>query len=153
MSLILSILRVRFHGLLRLRPANRPLRLECLGTSCSRCCNVMGGEVVVTDAEAEAMHRFLLKKRSGVLTLKAKGCACALLEAGKCSRYDARPKGCQDYPWYNIDGSLYYDSGCPGIRGDVDWRPYTAAIRGIETYLADIPFSLRRFVTWVLISW
>ena len=153
MSLILSILRVRFAGLLRLRPANRPMRLECLGASCGLCCKVMGGEVVVTDAEAQAIENFLLKKKSGVFTLKANGCSCALLVDGMCSRYDARPKGCKDYPWYSIGESLYYDSGCPGMHDDEDGRPDVSAIRGLETYLSDIPFILRRFMTWVLTFW
>src|SRR5258706_8937181 len=153
MSLILSIFRVRLHGLLRLRPATKSLRLDCLGAYCIRCCEVMGGDVVVTDDEAKPIQAFLLKKRSGVQTLKAKGCTCVLLENGLCSQYDSRPKGCQDYPWYNIGGSLFYDSGCPGMHTDRDERPDVGTIRNIETYLSSIPLRLRQIVTWVLTSW
>lgn len=152
-KLIVKIILVRLHGLLRLRPATTGMRLECLGNECGKCCKVMGGEVVVAAHEAPPIAEHLSKLKSSVLKLGSNGCACALLAQGLCTKYDQRPKGCREYPWYNINNSLYYDAGCPGIKFDVDDRPRISTIELAETYYSPLPTFVRRIVFKVMKSW
>jgi Fe-S-cluster containining protein len=152
-KLILKIIFVRFHGLLRLRPATTRMRLECLGNDCGKCCKLMGGEVVVAAHEAGPIAEHLSELTANALKLRSNGCACALLARGLCMKYDQRPKGCREYPWYNINNSLYYDAGCPGIKFDVDDRPGISNIALAETYYSALPEFLRAIVFKVLRRW
>ena len=56
------------------------------------------------------------------------------LKEGLCSIYDARPSGCREYPWYNVNGKLYYDAGCPGMKSDADERPDVSGIQPFENF-------------------
>lgn len=153
LGLVKTLLRVRWRGLLRLRPANHTLRLECVGEGCGRCCNVMGGGVVVTPDEANRIGPRFVAIQRGASTLRANGLRCCLLTEGNCRAYDARPRGCREYPWYNLDGRLYYDSGCPGIRSDRDERPNVSAISPVAVYLPALPISLRRAAIAIMRVW
>jgi Fe-S-cluster containining protein len=78
--------------------------------------------------------------------------SCALLKGNLCTVYDDRPRGCREYPWYNIGGKLYYDKGCPGIRSGLDERPPVDSIAQINAYF---PYSiwLQRFLIFAFRVW
>lgn len=152
-KLLHRFLLIRLHGLLRLRAATGPVRLECLGAECGKCCKLMGGEVVVTPSEAAPLSEHLVKITRTTSTIRGNGCTCVLLVNGLCSKYDYRPKGCRDYPWYNIDGKLYYDAGCPGIKHDYDDRPNVSEISSIEVYYGILPKPLRAVVIKLMRAW
>lgn len=116
------IFEAKRRGLLRLVPADRPTRLDCLADKCALCCKTLGAPVL-TDEEAARIPAELIARTKSGLFVKSHNCTCCILKDGLCSLYKDRPKGCKEYPWYNIDGKLYYDSGCPGIKHDVDGRP------------------------------
>ena len=154
MRLLLKIIEIRFKGLLRLRPATTPLRLDCLGVACGLCCQIMGGEVAVfDDDDVDPVQRYLVKRRGGTQTIKGNGCVCTLYEDGLCSRHSNRPKSCREYPWYNVGGVLFYDTGCPGMRLDRDERPNVTDIRPIGQYLDELPRYLRGPVVFILSLW
>ena len=110
------------------------MRLQCLGSACGRCCSVMGGGVAVRGPEAAQLQPSAIRHCGASSLLRDNNGACALLKNNVCSYYKARPRGCQEYPWYNIAGQLYYDKGCPGIRFDYDDRPIVGAITSAERY-------------------
>jgi len=121
--LLKAVIKARREGLLRLVPATSATRLDCLKDKCARCCKILGTPVV-TPAEAENIAaESLIKDKHGQIFTRSKNSVCCLLRDGLCSIYPARPRGCREYPWYNIDGRLYYDSGCPGMKHDQDQRP------------------------------
>ena len=131
--LIKAVIKARRNGLLHLRPATEPTRLDCLTDKCARCCKTLGTPVV-TPAEAEKIgHESILKGKDGMF-VKSNKSVCSLLKDGLCSVYPVRPKGCRQYPWYNIDGRLHYDSGCPGIKHDKDQRPRVDDIQPFESF-------------------
>jgi Fe-S-cluster containining protein len=150
---IYRIVFIRWHGLLRLRPATAPVRLECLGAECGKCCNLMGGEVVVTPSEAPLLSKHLVQISQSTSVIEGNGCTCSLLVNGLCSKYDSRPKGCREYPWYNVNGALYYDAGCPGIKYDYDDRPKISTITSIENYYGILPKTIRRVVIKLMNVW
>jgi Fe-S-cluster containining protein len=57
-----------------------------------------------------------------------------------------RPQACKEYPWYNIGGKLYYDSGCPGIKHDQDQRPDVDEIQPLENFFPNTP----RLIVWLI---
>ena len=145
LALIMAVLNARRNGLLHLAKADRPIRLDCLTCECSKCCRLLGSPVV-TKKEAEKIDdTHLLKTRHG-LFIKANGHSCSLLENGLCSIYPVRPQGCREYPWYNIDGELYYDTGCPGIKTDRDGRPPIETIEPFDNFFPSMPKPLIRLL-------
>jgi Fe-S-cluster containining protein len=120
--LIKAIIKARKNGLLHLRPVTGPTRLDCLADKCAKCCRTLGTPVV-TPQEAENIGSSSILKGKHAMFVKSDNSVCYLLKDGLCSVYPLRPKGCREYPWYNINGRLYYDSGCPGIKHDKDQRP------------------------------
>jgi Fe-S-cluster containining protein len=138
LTLLKAVIRARRTGLLHLKPADRPLRLDCLMSDCVKCCRNLGSPVV-TAAEACKIDADFLEKSGDSVFIKSQNCACCLLKEGLCSIYARRPRGCAEYPWYNIDGRLYYDAGCPGIRDDRDERPDVAQIQPFENFFPNMP--------------
>lgn len=140
----------RRAGLLRLRRADSPVRLECLREKCGLCCKVLGG-THVEPSEVAKLSKFNVLERAGEgARLACDSGKCRALTEGVCSVYEFRPRGCRDYPWYNIDGQLYYDAGCPGMKRGVDGRPDASLIRPVREYL---PMGLERILIWVMKIW
>jgi Fe-S-cluster containining protein len=127
------IFEAKRRGLLRLVPADRPTRLDCLADKCAMCCKTLGAPVL-TDEEAARIPDELISRTKSGLFVKSHNCTCCILKKGLCSLYKDRPRGCHEYPWYNIDGKLYYDSGCPGIKHDIDGRPRADSIQSFTKF-------------------
>ena len=133
LTLIKAIIKARRNGLLRLVPATDPTRLDCLADKCAKCCKTLGSPVV-TPQEAEKIgYQSIVRDKQGMF-VKSKNSICCLLKDGLCSIYADRPRGCREYPWYNIDGKLYYDSGCLGIKHDRDEHPDVDDIQPFENF-------------------
>jgi len=137
-----AILRGRRAGLLRLRPATPETKFECLKADCARCCRVFGEGIVAND----------LGGISEPSVLPSCGGVCAFLENGLCSIYDTRPRGCSEYPWYNVDGRLYYDSGCPGFATGESDPPQIGSIQKIEKYFP-LPTMLQSLIIRLIKVW
>jgi Fe-S-cluster containining protein len=154
LALLSAVLRGRWNGLLRLRPATQPVGFECLREACGLCCSCFGGGVVVNGAEARALPIHSVKVTRGGTVLRAESNGrCALLSANlSCTAYDVRPQGCREYPWYRVSGELYFDSGCPGMRFDRDDRPKVAELRAVEGYLT-VAAPLRRAILALFRVW
>jgi Fe-S-cluster containining protein len=133
--LISSVFRARSAGLLRLRKVTHPVRLICKSGICGLCCRVTGGDVIVHQNDLSLLPANSTLSLGTVTVLKSTNGRCDQLDDKSCGCYPARPRGCREYPWYNINGVLYYDIGCPGIRHDTDERPYVNNITPIEQYL------------------
>jgi Fe-S-cluster containining protein len=142
-TLIKAIKKARANGLLHLRVADEATRLDCLGAKCAKCCNNLGSPLVSSE-EAGNIDPAALSKNKDAIFIRSTDSACSLLKEGLCSIYQFRPSGCGEYPWYNIDGALYFDEGCPGIKHDVDERGDPASIQPFENFLPDTPkFAIR----------
>lgn len=148
-----TILGCRRAGLLRLRRAKRPMRLECLGDECGLCCRVMGGpEIDPVEIGGMGELHVINQERVGC-RVKAIDGECTLLDGRSCSVYPVRPRACREYPWYNIDGELYYDFGCPGIRFDVDGRPGVTDLLPAQKYFRMFPRWSRALILRILTLW
>ncbi|MCB0832726.1 MAG: YkgJ family cysteine cluster protein [Bacteroidetes bacterium] len=135
LRLLTDILRARRNGLLQLRKADKPVRLECIGGECGLCCEILGKGVVVTEEESRRFTADQLERRGKSFVLKSTADGCCFLKDKACSCYNDRPQGCRDYPWYQVYGQLYYDSGCPGMKFDRDERPPAGLIVQFRNYL------------------
>lgn len=144
-TLIRAVYKARRNGLLRLRPATGPTRLDCLREAWARCCLNLGSPAV-TEEEAQHIDAAAVVRTAAGCFIRARGTACCLLKDGLCSIYAHRPRGCIEYPWYNIGGRLYYDQGCPGIRHDRDERPNAADIGPFENFFAGTPRAIVRLI-------
>lgn len=131
--LIKAVKKAKKNGLLRLVPADVPVRLDCLADKCALCCRTLGAPVL-TEAEAEKIPAEIVDRTRTGTFVRSRDCVCCLLKDNLCSLYADRPKGCAEYPWYNIDQKLYYDSGCPGIKFDEDQRPDVGGIQPFENF-------------------
>ena len=143
--LIKSVIKARRHGLYRFVSANNATRLECLRDKCAKCCEAIGTPIV-TSEEVERIGTKPIMKDKDSMFIRSSDCVCSLLKNGLCSIYPVRPKGCREYPWYNIKGRLYYDSGCPGVKHDVDERPDVADIQPFENFFPRGP----QFIVWLI---
>lgn len=151
-ALLSAIYRARRKGLLRLKAASNPIRLQCLGSDCGLCCEVTGGGVVVDPSARKVIPSRLVEEHSdGSTVLKSCGGVCAALVDKKCSIYDLRPSGCREYPWYNVDGDLYYDAGCPGMLFDRDERPRPQTLTPIQQYFS-APNWIGKLIFWWIIE-
>jgi Fe-S-cluster containining protein len=139
---VVAIARARRAGLLRLRRADGPLFFRCLGSSCRLCCEI-GGGAVVRDGPAKTSRDAVMPSHKG---------SCAALSNGRCMIYSDRPQGCRDYPWYNISGDLYYDSGCPGVRIGGDARPLASSIAAAQNYFV-VPRWLQFICLQIVVRW
>jgi Fe-S-cluster containining protein len=142
LSFMTALVRARLSGLIRIRPAEMPLSFACLGASCGRCCEVTGGGVI--DAKSPSCGRTKI--------MQAVGGRCASLACGQCAIYDSRPRGCREYPWYNVGGRLHFDAGCPGISTGTDSRPDVQRIAPVEDYFA-LPGGFRTIAVWLVLRW
>ena len=104
--------------------------LPCIPMGCSACCRET--TMPLTKAEAAKLARrtgmsvdkFSYANDLGILTLlndeTTRACVFLLTDSaettaeGVCSVYDARPKGCQTYPYVLAeDDTAILDEGCP----------------------------------------
>ncbi|MBE0536304.1 MAG: YkgJ family cysteine cluster protein [Phycisphaerae bacterium] len=145
LTLIRAVLKARRKGLLHLSPATEATRLDCLADACVKCCLNLGAPRVSEDEALRIDPAALTRTKAGCF-VKSKGTACCLLDAGLCSIYARRPRGCIEYPWYNIGGRLYYDQGCPGIKHDRDERPNVADIQPFEHFFPGMPRVVVRLI-------
>lgn len=143
--LLKAIFKAKRNGLYRLAQADEPTRLDCLADKCAKCCKCLGSPVVTADEAVNIDDSVIYEYKHGMF-IKSDDSTCCLLKEGLCSIYDHRPKGCREYPWYNVDGKLYYDSGCPGIKHDLDERP---DVEGIEPFNNFFPGS-SKFSLWLI---
>ena len=150
-----SVIIARLHGLLRLRPATSPVRLDCLGAECGLCCKVFGGSITLSEREENRLVQIgaAALDVQGAVVLGHKGSCCSHLQGNLCTIYMDRPRSCQEYPWYSINGSLYFDKGCPGIKNDIDGRPEPSALIPFEVYIRALPRTLQVIVTWLIRNW
>ncbi|HEG43504.1 MAG TPA: hypothetical protein ENH94_05595 [Phycisphaerales bacterium] len=139
--LIRSVLAARKNKLYRLVTANKPMRLECLKDACSVCCNVIGTPLI-TEEEAAKIGAESVMENKNAKFIRSERCVCSLLKDGLCSIHPVRPKGCREYPWYNVNGKLYYDRGCPGVKYDRDERPDVNDIQPFEGFFPHTPKHL-----------
>jgi Fe-S-cluster containining protein len=150
---IRTLIGARRRGLLRLKKADGPVRLECLREKCGLCCDILGGaEVEPQEAPPLRALRVIETVDTG-LRLKCHGARCVLLENNLCSAYAARPRACREYPWYNVGGQLYYDAGCPGMKHDRDEHPDVETLRSAETYFNMFSRKIRPLVVGLLSRW
>ena len=152
LNVLTAIARARKSGLIRLRKADKKVRLHCIGGECGLCCKVMGGDVVVTPEDASVIPSSVTERFGDVIVLKSLSGSCSQLVQNKCDCYEVRPSGCREYPWYSIDDQLYYDTGCPGMLYDRDERPEKETISPIETYLP-LPGFLQKFFIILFRIW
>lgn len=142
LSVLTAVARARWAGLLRIRPADAPLAFNCLGKECGLCCEVTGGAVVTEKSPRCGRAKIL----------GAVGGRCNALSNGQCAIYASRPRGCREYPWYNVGGRLHYDIGCPGVSPSGDDRPDASTIAAIESYYL-LPRWLRAIAIWLILRW
>ena len=138
LTLIKAVIKARRHGLMRLKPAVGDVRFDCLKAECVKCCRNLGSPVVTIE-EAKGLGEDVIARSGEFMFIKSKDSVCCLLDEGLCSMYANRPSGCAEYPWYNIGGQLYYDSGCPGIKHDKDERPDVENIQPFENFFSGTP--------------
>ncbi len=143
--LIRSIVKARKAGLYRLAPADKPARLDCLKDKCARCCRTLGTPVTSAQEADRIGYESIMTDRDARF-VRSQRCTCTLLRDGLCSIYPKRPRGCCEYPWYNIAGKLYYDRGCPGVKYDKDERPDAGDIQPFENFFPHSP----GFVVWIV---
>jgi Fe-S-cluster containining protein len=143
--LIKAVIKARKNGLLHLVPAKVPTHFECLKDRCHKCCSNLGSPVI-TPEEAGKISSDSIQKDKKAMFIKAQDCVCCLLKDGLCSIYENRPRGCREYPWYNIDGRLYCDAGCPGIKHDIDDRPNVEDIQPFENFFPGTP----KILIWLI---
>jgi len=143
--LIKAVLKARRKGLLRLEPVTGPTHFICLAAECARCCRVLGTPVV-TPQDAEKINSEWFVRDKNAMFLKSNKSTCCLLKDGLCSIHHDRPKGCREYPWYNIGGRLYCDVGCPGVKHDKDSRPDVNDIQPFENFFPGMP----KLIFWLI---
>lgn len=149
--LLVKIFQLRKNGFLRFRRADMPVRLECLGEACPKSCCRFIGPPQVTQTEGRVIGIQHTTVEGGAYFLRGGACGCCRLGAtGLCLSYELRPKACQDYPWYNIDGKLLYDAGCPGLKFDVDGRPNVLSLRQFRFYLSGLPQCVQNIIVRLL---
>ena len=151
-KLVKRLLKARRAGLIRLRVASKPTRLECPGGECSLCCEILGGTHVEQDELPPLVDAGMIVEEDGIARLRCNGSCCAIVGNKKCTLYDYRPKGCREYPWYNFKGKLYYDTGCPGIRHDYDEHPDPETLRPVEAYFLTAK-PIQKFLLWLIRHW
>jgi len=150
-TLIKAVIKARNNGLLRLTRATGPTRLDCLGEGCAKCCKFLGSPVI-TAKEAEKIDSQWIVKDKDQIFIRSEDSVCCALKENLCSMYPDRPKGCVEYPWYNIDGWLYYDSGCDGIKHDEDERPDVNDIQPFENFFPQTPKLIIRLIKKICVE-
>lgn len=151
-GLFRTIIRARRSGLLRLRRATEPTGLTCIAGKCGLCCRVMGGDVIVSPNDFIRLPPEATERIGKVIVIKSSFGVCDQLSDNKCGCYDIRPRGCREYPWYSIDGELFFDRGCPGISHDKDARPDVSSITPIERFIP-VNRTLGKFLVMLFRIW
>jgi Fe-S-cluster containining protein len=136
--LIKAVFKARRKGLFHLVPVTGPTNFTCLAADCAKCCRVIGTPVVTTQ-EAEKINREWLVRDKNAMFVKSNKSTCCLLKDSLCSIHPDRPKGCREYPWYNIEGRLYFDAGCPGVKHDKNEHPDLDDIQPFENFFPGMP--------------
>jgi Fe-S-cluster containining protein len=113
---------------------------------------VTGGDVVVSEAESKRLPAEAILRNGKIILLKSTNGVCSLLKNKSCSCFNSRPQGCREYPWYKINGQLFYDKGCPGMRFDRDERPNVREISPIERYFP-VNHVMAIFLIFLFRSW
>jgi Fe-S-cluster containining protein len=105
--------------------ARRTIRLDCLGANCGLCCEVFVSIITLSEREENRLVQIgaASPDARGTIVIGHHGSCCAHLRGNLCSICTDRPRSCQEYPWYSINGSFYFDMGCPGIKNGADGRP------------------------------
>ena len=146
--LLARIAVLRRSGFLKFRKANEPIRLVCMEERCPKpCCRFLGPpEITVSEGSLIGME--YVNRKADAYHLKSAECGgcCRWSASGQCLSYHMRPQACKDYPWYNIEGQLFYDAGCPGLIFGVDGRPNVQEVRSFRFYLAGLPKWLQHCV-------
>lgn len=148
-----TIVRARRHGLLRLRRVRAPVRLDCLHDKCGLCCQVLGHARVEAEEAQPLIELQVVRRSRDGLRLATHGATCQLLQGNLCSAYHLRPRSCREYPWYSVDGVLFYDAGCPGIKSDRHEHPEPATITPAEILFGMFPRAVRWLVLRILRLW
>lgn len=97
--------------------------------------------MIIQQNELSQLISYSTAKFKNIYVLKSLSGCCNQLHDNSCSIYTIRPRGCCEYPWYNINGELYFDIGCPGMRHDKDERPDVRNITSINQYLPVTSFD------------
>jgi hypothetical protein len=132
-KIIKSIYFSRKNGLLHLKRVSGPTRLDCLGQACALCC-ALGTGIILSAEDAKRLGKKNVVEQGETLFLGGHGTTCSFLQNKCCSIYQKRPKSCSEYPWYDIDGELYYDAGCPGIKHDYEEIPSRSSLTPFERF-------------------
>ena len=152
--MIIRILRSRIHGLLRLRPVESNTYFSCLKDKCGLCCKVFSGRVTVAPNEIKRFPNEHLINYKSYTCLKYKQGQCIYLDKNLCQVYTYRPKSCREYPWYNVQGKLYVDIGCPGVNSDIgNSPPNVSSISPIEDFYTNYPPFVSRIIIRLLKYW
>jgi Fe-S-cluster containining protein len=105
----------------------------------------------VTKAEAAVLPSDSLVHERRVIILKSFEGTCSQLQDATCKCHGVRPRGCREYPWYSVDGRLFYDSGCPGIRHDRDEHPNQSNLTDVGAYLPVQSRLFKSMLLWLLL--
>lgn len=104
------------NGFLQLASVNNQIKFKCL--RCGRCCRLAQIFLLNEDLKTKILKKNV-ETWNSFFKLTRKYDTCVFLEKRdgicSCSVYDKRPLCCQCYPFFIINGSLYYDTTCPGV--------------------------------------
>lgn len=126
------------------------LKFKC--TECGKCCTGPSGYVFVTEEEIEKMatllkiNSYLFKKKYTRLCnnqyalTERKNLSgeydCVFLEGKKCKVYQARPKQCRSFPWWqdNLKSKESWELAakeCEGISDEAPLVPYLQILENL----------------------
>jgi len=115
------------------------LRFKC--TQCGRCCTGGPGYVWVTPEEMEEIaegleldlntfcQRYIRKIGSRYALKEHSNWDCVFLKGKRCTVYQARPKQCKTFPWWNdtLGSKKSWDKAteeCEGINDEAPLVPF-----------------------------
>lgn len=154
--LLLSILRARHRGLLRIRKTQSNTLFQCLKDKCPRSCCWVFDMIQLEPNELTSIQSNKIKiGKVHYLTQKEYPCptgkACFEYSNGFCEIYSARPKSCQEYPWYRYNDLLYFDSLCPGITDEPSGsKPQVFELLDSGRYFSHLPILIRKPLLWLI---
>lgn len=141
-QLLKLVYRARSIGLLHLSPVSdqERIKLVCQRESCGLCCSHLGSPYTDSaDSVQVAVQGWGADRQAQGLSADSFCGGCKLHLKGICSVYKERPQACREYPWYNVDGKVYVDRGCPGLRYDARDVPDVSQVRPAARF-----FSIRK---------
>lgn len=118
------------------------LRFQC--TECGKCCTGSPGFVWVTVEEMASIAKLLnisielfkikytrmRNNRYALIEKKSQNNACIFLEGKKCQIYQARPKQCRTFPWWDEN-----------LKSEESWKQAATACEGINDGAPVVPLS------------